>query len=111
MKKWRKYILCILIVTICGAILSFISNESVLICDIYVMMCILLFEKWRIKLMNLTFIQMLIAFLIVYTCVYALVNRIATCIERCAMAKSVSKIDIFDGEKKEEDTNESVILK
>ena len=54
---------------------------------------------------------MLIAFLIVYTCVYALVNRIATCIERCAMAKSVSKIDIFYGEKKEEDTNESVILK
>lgn len=42
---------------------------------------------------------------------YALVNRIATCIERCAMAKSVSKIDIFDGEKKEEDTDESVILK
>ena len=54
---------------------------------------------------------MLISFLIVYTCVYALVNRITTCIERCAMAKSVSKIDIFDGEKKEEDTNESVILK
>lgn len=49
--------------------------------------------------------------LIVYTCVYALVNRIATCIERCAMAKSVSKIDIFDGKKKEEDTDESVILK
>lgn len=61
--------------------------------------------------MNLTFIQMLIAFLIVYTCVYALVNRITTCIERCAMANSVSKIDIFDGEKKEEDTDESVILK
>lgn len=61
--------------------------------------------------MNLTFIQMLIAFLIVYTCVYALVNRITTCIERCAMAKSVSKIDIFDGEKKKEDTNESAILK
>ena len=61
--------------------------------------------------MNLTFIQMLIAFLIVYACVYALVNRIATCIERCAMAKSVSKIDIFDGVKKEEDTDESVILK
>lgn len=45
MKKWRKYILCILIVTICGSILSFIRNESVLICDIYVMMGILLFEK------------------------------------------------------------------
>lgn len=44
-EKWRKYILCILIVTICGSILSFIRNESVLICDIYVMMGILLFEK------------------------------------------------------------------
>lgn len=61
--------------------------------------------------MNLTFIQMLIAFMIVYACVYALVNRIMTCIERCIMAKSVSKIDIFDGKKKEEDTDESVILK
>lgn len=38
MKKWRKYILYILIVTIIGSILSFIRNESVLICDIYVMM-------------------------------------------------------------------------
>lgn len=45
MKKWRKYILYVLIVTIIGSILSFIRNESVLICDIYVMMCILLFEK------------------------------------------------------------------
>lgn len=45
MKKWHKYILYILIVTICGSILSFIRNESVLICDIYVMMGILLFEK------------------------------------------------------------------
>ena len=47
MKKWRKYILYILIVTIIGSILSFIGNESVLICDIYVMMGILLFEKWE----------------------------------------------------------------
>lgn len=45
MKKWRKYILCILIVTICGSILSFIRKESVLVCDIYVMMGILIFEK------------------------------------------------------------------
>lgn len=49
MKKWRKYILCILIVTIYGSILSFIRNDNVLICDIYVMMSILLFEKLRIK--------------------------------------------------------------
>lgn len=45
MKKWRKYILYILIITICGSILSFIRNESALICDIYLMMVILLFEK------------------------------------------------------------------
>ena len=45
MKKWRKYILYILIVTICGSIMSFIRNESVLICDIYVMIGILIFEK------------------------------------------------------------------
>ena len=45
MKKWRKYFLYILIVTICGSIMSFIRNESVLICDIYVMMGILIFEK------------------------------------------------------------------
>lgn len=44
-EKWRKYILYILIVTICGSIMSFIRNESVLICDIYVMMGILIFEK------------------------------------------------------------------
>ena len=43
MKKWRKYILYILIVTICGSILAFIRNESELICAIYVMMGILLF--------------------------------------------------------------------
>lgn len=45
MKKWSKYILLILIVTICGSILSFIINESILICDIYVMTTILLFSK------------------------------------------------------------------
>lgn len=45
MKKWSKYILCILVITICGSVLSFIGNESVLICDIYVMMSILLFGK------------------------------------------------------------------
>ena len=45
MKKWSKYILLILIITICGSILSFIRNESILICDIYVMTTILLFSK------------------------------------------------------------------
>lgn len=45
MKKWSKYILCFLVITICGSVLSFIRNESVLICDIYVMMSILLFGK------------------------------------------------------------------
>lgn len=37
--------------------------------------------------MNLTFLQMLIGFLIVYLCVYALVDRIMRCIEHCATEK------------------------
>ena len=28
MKKWRKYILCILIVTICGSVLSFYQKRE-----------------------------------------------------------------------------------
>lgn len=37
--------ICLIISDEGVVLLSFISNESVLICDIYVMMCILLFEK------------------------------------------------------------------
>lgn len=45
MKKWNKYILYLLLVEICGFILSCFLEESVLICNIYVMTCLLLFEK------------------------------------------------------------------
>lgn len=38
--------------------------------------------------MNLSFIQMLIDFLIIYLCVYALVDRVMRCIEHCATEKT-----------------------
>lgn len=37
--------------------------------------------------MDLSFIQMLIAFLIIYLCVYALVDRVMRCIEHCTTEK------------------------
>lgn len=37
------------------------------------------------------FLQYIVAFLIVYLCVYALFNRICQCIEHCATAKAYSK--------------------
>ena len=36
-------------------------------------------------------VQIVIAFLIVYICVYALINRVCQCIEHCATAKAYSK--------------------
>lgn len=39
----------------------------------------------------MTFVQIVIAFLIVYICVYALINRVCQCIEHCATAKAYSK--------------------
>ena len=38
--------------------------------------------------MNFTFMQLIIMFLIVYVCFYALVDRIMKCIEHCATAKA-----------------------
>lgn len=40
----------------------------------------------------MTFIQMVIAFIIVYLCVYALIGRICQCIEHCATARAYSKL-------------------
>lgn len=37
------------------------------------------------------FIQYVIAFLIVYLCVYSMINRVCQCIEHCATAKAYSK--------------------
>lgn len=64
--------------------------------------------------MNLSFIQMLISFLIVYLCVYALVDRVMRCIEhcttertkRCEMLVSLSEIELVEeelGDKQEVD--------
>lgn len=39
----------------------------------------------------MTFVQIVIAFLIVYICVYALINRVCQCIEHCATAKAYFK--------------------
>lgn len=39
----------------------------------------------------MNFLQYIVAFLIVYLCVYALFNRICQCIEHCATAKAYSK--------------------
>ena len=39
----------------------------------------------------MTFVQIVIAYLIVYICVYALINRVCQCIEHCATAKAYSK--------------------
>lgn len=41
--------------------------------------------------MTFTFMQLLIMFLIVYICLYALTDRILKCIEHCATAKAYSK--------------------
>ncbi len=40
--------------------------------------------------MQLTIIQIVILFLIVYVCLYGLVDRIMRCIEHCATAKAYS---------------------
>lgn len=61
--------------------------------------------------MNLTFLQMLIGFLIVYLCAYALVDRVMCCIEHCATEKrkhyngmimSLPGIEIVEEEKDEQ---------
>lgn len=39
----------------------------------------------------MTLMQMIAVFLILYLCVFALINRICNCIEHCATAKAYSK--------------------
>lgn len=63
-------------------------------------------------MMSLTFLQMLIGFLIVYLCAYALVDRVMRCIEHCATEKrkrynngmimSLPGIEIMEDEKNEQ---------
>ena len=39
----------------------------------------------------MTFVQYMLAFLVLYVCVYALINRVCQCIEHCATARAYSK--------------------
>lgn len=39
----------------------------------------------------MTFLQYMIAFFILYLCVYALISRVCKCIEHCATARAYSK--------------------
>ena len=39
----------------------------------------------------MTFWQMVITFVVVYICIYALIDRICQCIEHCATARAYSK--------------------
>lgn len=41
--------------------------------------------------MTFTFMQLLILFIIVYVCIYALIDRILKCVEHCATARAYSK--------------------
>lgn len=41
--------------------------------------------------MHFTVMQLIIVFLIVYVCLYALVDRIMKCIEHCATAKAYGR--------------------
>lgn len=45
MNKYSKYALCLLIISVCGTILSYAMNEKILLCDIFVAINILLFQK------------------------------------------------------------------
>ena len=39
----------------------------------------------------MNFVQYMLAFLVLYICVYALTNRVCQCIEHCATARAYSK--------------------
>lgn len=39
----------------------------------------------------MNFIQYMLSFLILYICMYALINRVCQCIEHCATARAYSK--------------------
>lgn len=49
MNKYIKYTLVLLVMFVLGCILSYFMNESVLICDIYVMLCALLYQDFTRK--------------------------------------------------------------
>lgn len=39
----------------------------------------------------MNFVQYMLSFLVLYVCVYALINRVCQCIEHCATARAYSK--------------------
>ena len=39
----------------------------------------------------MTFVQIVIIFIVLYLCIYTLINRICQCIENCATARAYSK--------------------
>lgn len=39
----------------------------------------------------MNFVQYMLAFLVLYLCAYALINRVCQCIEHCATARAYSK--------------------
>lgn len=39
----------------------------------------------------MTFTQIVVGFLIIYICLYALINRVCQCVEHCMTAKAYSK--------------------
>lgn len=41
--------------------------------------------------MTFTFMQLIVLFIIIYVCIYALIDRVLKCIEHCAMARAYSK--------------------
>ena len=46
MNKYSKYALLLLIISILGSLCSVITHESVIVCDIFIMMAILLFNTF-----------------------------------------------------------------
>lgn len=39
----------------------------------------------------MNFVQYMLSFLVLYICVYALINRVCQCVEHCATARAYSK--------------------
>lgn len=53
----------------------------------------------------MTFIQLIVLTLILYCCIFALINRVCKCIEHCATARAYSK---FGKDKEKKNVKEMV---
>lgn len=56
----------------------------------------------------MTFLQYLIVGLILYLCLYALINRLCQCIEHCATAKAYGKLQEAGIRSKMEDVKKKI---